>query len=160
MTKGPRTASAAWTRLARAFSGALVVTALLSGCVTQQGGTTGKLGRAAEDVQSAVTSAELGLNQDRDRLTLPGATDTLLEDMLDEVHQAAQKMGKLTPETAGDLDRQDRALDLAGKAERALAVARGNLELSGAGGSATPADIRNLADMADMIGRETQGWTP
>lgn len=157
MTKGPRTAPAAWTRLARALSGAVVVAALLSGCVTQQGGTTGKLGRAADDVQSALTSAELGLNQDRDGLTLPGASDTLLENMLEEVHLTAEKMGKLSPKTAVELDRQDTALKLAGEAERALVTARGNLDVSG---SASDADIRHLARLADAIGRQTQGWAP
>lgn len=160
MNRGPRAPSAPGTRLTRILSGALLVAALLSGCVTQQGGTTGKLGRAADDVQSALTSAELGLNQDRDGLTLPGATDTLLENMLEEVHLTAEKMGKLSPKTAVELDRQDTALQLAGEAERALATARGNLDVSGSASSATEADIRHLAGLADVIGRQTQGWAP
>ncbi|WP_372698145.1 hypothetical protein [Arthrobacter sp. JSM 101049] len=147
-------------RLATVLLAALAVMVLLTGCVTQQGGTTGKLGRAAAEVESSLTSAELGLDQERAGLTLPGAVDTLLENMLKDVNKAAAKMGKLSPKTTTERDQQRRALELAGEAEQALATARANLQLPGtAPGTSAASDIEQLAKLADTIGHATEGWS-
>lgn len=147
-------------RLKPVLAAALAVMLLLSGCVTQQGGTTGKLGRAADEVESSLSSAELGLDQEQAGLTLPGAVDTLLENMLKDVNKAASKMGKLSPKTATERDQQRRALKWAGEAEQALATARANLQLprTTPGTSAT-SDIQKLSQLAETIGSATEGWT-
>lgn len=138
----------------------LAVMLLLTGCVTQQGGTTGKLGRAADEVESSLTSAELGLEQEQAGLTLPGAVDTLLENMLKDVNKAASKMGKLSPKDVTERDQQRRALELTGEAEQALASARANLQLpTSTPGTSAESDIQKLSRLADTIGSATEGWT-
>lgn len=140
---------------------AALLAVLLTGCVTQQqGGNTGKLGRSVETVVSSLASAEIGLNQDQQGLTLPGASGTLLEDMLKEVHTAGEEIGKLTPKTALEATRQSRALQMAHEAEQALIAASADQEQDGMSGASVAQDVRTFADLARTFAAETQGWAP
>jgi hypothetical protein len=139
---------------------AALLAVLLSGCVTQQqGGTTGKLGRSVETVVSSLASAEIGLNQDQEGLTLPGTSSTLLEDMLKEVQSAAKDIGKVSPKTALEATRQSRALEMAHEAEQALIAASADQEQDGMSGASVAKDVRTFADLARTFADETQGWT-
>lgn len=155
-----RTRTMAPRRWAAACAVAALLAVLLSGCVTQQqGGTTGKLGRSVETVVSSLASAEIGLNQDQEGLTLPGTSSTLLEDMLKEVQSAAKDIGKVSPKTALEATRQSRALEMAHEAEQALIAASADQEQDGMSGASVAKDVRTFADLARTFADETQGWT-
>ena len=136
-----------WGSQGRAAASSVLVLVLLGGC-SQQAATRDDLINALRESHSALVAARIALETLHRHRTTSAATEIALQDMSQEIADAAYTLGSVDIGSGPDQADRDLALAAVSNGEAALLTARDQFDIDGQADPAPLAAATNQVDRA------------